>query len=87
MKTNFFKNSIPFAAAAVLGISGAFLTTSMQSAPSKTADRMGYISVNAPCDTPVKICSDEVAPLCTANGQQLHGQEFNCNEVLYEKQN
>lgn len=84
MKTIFFKNSIPFAAAAVLGISGALLTTSMQSAPSKAAPRIGYISVNSLCDTPVKECSDEFDVLCTANGQQLKGNNFNCTEELYE---
>ncbi|WP_343591316.1 hypothetical protein [Flavobacterium sp.] len=86
MKTN-LKNSIPFAAAAVLGISGAFLTTSMQSAPSKTAPRTGYISVNAPCDTAVKQCSDNDEAICTANGQQLHGDNFNCSETLYQPLN
>lgn|GEM_PF-6460300 len=85
MKTN-LKNSIPFVAAAVLGVSGAFLTTSMQSAPSKAAPRMGYISVNAPCDTPVKECSDDSDfPICTANGQQLHGENLGCTEILYEQ--
>ena len=84
MKTIFLKNSIPFAAAAVLGVSGAFLTTSMQHAPAKPAPRIGYISVNTPCDTPVKTCSDQLNVMCTANGQQLKGDNFNCNETLYE---
>ena len=83
MKTNFFKNTLPFAAAAVLGISGAFFSTSMQRAD-KAVPRTGYISVSAPCDTPVKQCNTDPNPLCTANGQQLVGSNFNCNEVLFE---
>lgn len=85
MKTNFFKSTLSFAAAAILGISGAFFTTSMQSA--KTAIPIdGYISVNDACDTYVKECSNENTPLCTANGQQLFDQ-FTCSQALHEPLN
>ena len=85
MKTIFFKNTLPSAAVAILGISGAFFTTSMQSSDA-AAPRNGYISVSAPCDTPVKECNTEPYILCTANGQQLMDNRFNCSQVLYEPQ-
>lgn len=85
MKTNFFKSTLPFAAVAVLGISGAFFTTSMQTAK-EVIPISGYISVAAPCDTYVKECSDGPTPLCTANGQQLYDQ-FTCSQALHEPEN
>lgn len=85
MKTNFFKSIFPFAAVAVLGISGAFFTTSMQSAKD-VIEIDGYISEDAPCDTFVKKCSNENTPLCTVNGQQLFNR-FDCIEALHEPLN
>lgn len=83
MKTNFFKNTLPFAAVAILGISGAFFTTSMQNASSKAAPENGYITVESPCDTP-KQCNTSDNYICTANGQQAFGLENNCSKVLYQ---
>lgn len=83
MKTTFLKSTIPFAAVAIMGITGAFVTTSMQSASSNKVHKFGYIdgpqgrcSVAVSCDT---------APnqLCEANGIQAFGKGSNCTEVLY----
>lgn len=84
MKTIFFKTAVPFALVAMLGISGAFLTTSMQSANSSTAPRPGYIDSNeAPCDIQVSCVDNNTGSLCQASGQQAFGKENNCTEVLY----
>ncbi|NWL02539.1 hypothetical protein DM790_17080 [Flavobacterium collinsii] len=81
MKTNFFKTT-PFALVAVLGLSGAFLTTSMQSAPKDDAYRMGWIDGDIePCSVPVD-CSTDDGPLCQADGQQAFGKDNNCTETL-----
>ncbi|MBK0368253.1 hypothetical protein [Flavobacterium agrisoli] len=83
MKTTFLKPTLSFAAAAVMGISGAFLTTSMQNA-SKAAPRDGYInSLTGVCDVPVECSNDATQPICQANGQQAFGKGNNCAEVLH----
>ncbi|TRX32988.1 hypothetical protein FNW52_16155 [Flavobacterium sp. ZT3R18] len=87
MKTQFLNKMIPFAVV-VMGISGAFLTTSMQSDSNSATPRTGYI--NGPlgaCSVPVN-CSDIVGPVCRANGatgQQAFGKDSqnNCVELLY----
>ncbi|WP_294958303.1 hypothetical protein [uncultured Flavobacterium sp.] len=83
MKKTFLKSTMPFAVAAVLGISGAFFTTSMQSA-SKLAPRDGYInSLSGVCDVQVQCSDNSNNPICKANGQDAFGKENNCAETLY----
>jgi len=83
MKTTFLKSTMPFALVAVMGISGAFLTTSMQSA-SKAAPKTGYInSAQLPCNVPVSCDTTPRAQICQSNGQQAFGKDNNCQEVLY----
>lgn len=82
MKATFFKSTMPFAAAVVIGLSGAFLTTSMQSV-SKAAPRDGYIEgLSGKCSVKVE-CTDNDTPICQANGQQAFGDNANCDEVLH----
>lgn len=83
MKTNFFKTT-PLALAAVLGLSGAFLTTSMQSAPKDDAYKQGWIDSDLqPCDVPVDCQTDANGFICEADGQTAHGKDNNCLETLY----
>lgn len=88
MKTTFFKSIIPFAVVAIMGISGAFLTTSMQSDSNELLPVTGYVNgPEGPCNTPVD-CSDTGNQVCRANGitgPQAFGKdsEGNCTEILY----
>jgi hypothetical protein len=86
MKTNFLKTRAPFALAVILGISGAFLTTSMQSTSGAAAPKTGYIDGDTPCSVPVSCNSTPNANLCQADGQQAFGKANNCTEVLYRQQ-
>ena len=82
MKTQFLKTTVPFAAVAIMGISGAFFTTSMQSSTS-AAPKNGYIDSNlAPCSVAVS-CNTNSGQICQSNGQQAFGKDNNCTEVLY----
>jgi len=87
MKTLFLKNMMPLAVIA-MGISGAFLTTSMQSDSKNVAAVTGYIAgPNGPCSVPID-CSDVPNQVCRANGTtgaQAFGKdaENNCTELLY----
>ncbi|MCC9020412.1 hypothetical protein [Flavobacterium lipolyticum] len=82
MKTTFLKSTMPFALVAVMGISGAFLTTSMQSASKPPAP--GYInSTTKPCDVPVNCDSTPKPQICEASGQQAFGKANNCQQVRY----
>jgi hypothetical protein len=81
MKTIFLKKRMTAASVVLMAISGAFLTTSMQST-SKVAHRDGYInSLTGICDIKVN-CSDVPDAVCQANGQQAYGE--NCTEVLFQ---
>ncbi len=83
MKTTFLKSMMPFAVVAILGISGAFLTTSMQNASKEAATKQGYIDgPQGPCSVPVS-CNTTPNPICQANGVQAFGKDNNCSEVLY----
>lgn len=83
MKTTFFKTIMPFAVVAILGISGAFLTTSMQSDASAAAPKTGYIDgPQGPCSVPVS-CNTTPNPICQVNGVQAFGKLNNCTEILY----
>ena len=86
MKTLFLKNMMPFAVIA-LGISGAFVTTSMQSAKS-LAPKIGFtLNAQGACNVQVN-CSDIPAQVCRlsgATGPQAFGKDAqgNCTQVLY----
>ena len=83
MKTKFFKIT-PLALAAVLGLSGAFMTTSMQSASKVDSYKQGWIdSDTKPCDVPVDCNTDPSGSLCQADNQQAFGKDNNCTETLY----
>lgn len=83
MKTTFLKSTMPFAVVAIMGISGAFLTTSMQSASNVAAPKTGYIvGPQGPCSVPVS-CNTTPGQICQANGVQAFGKANNCSEVLY----
>lgn len=87
MKTHFLNKMIPFAVV-VMGITGAFLTTSMQSDSNRAALIPGYI--NGPkgaCSVEVN-CSDVPNAVCRANGAtgaQAFGKDSqnNCVQLLY----
>ncbi|KVV16224.1 DUF6520 family protein [Flavobacterium sp. TAB 87] len=84
MKTLILKNLVPFAVI-VMGISGAFVTTSMQSNSEINAPRTGYIlDENDDCDVQIN-CSDTPGAICTSAGEQAFGKnaQGNCNVVLY----
>lgn len=88
MKTTFLKSIVPFAIVAIMGISGAFLTTSMQSDSNELLPITGYVNGSeGPCSVPVD-CSDIGNQVCRANdttGPQAFGKdsEENCTEILY----
>jgi hypothetical protein len=87
MKTNFFKNMIP-AAVVALGISGAFVTTSMQSASNAAAPRIGYtLNESDDCDVPVD-CNTTNGQICRdSSGNQAFGKnaQGNCDVQLYKQ--
>jgi hypothetical protein len=87
MKTNFLKNMIP-AAVVALGISGAFFTTSMQSAQNAAAPRLGYtLNENDDCNVPVD-CNTIQTQICqSSSGEQAFGKnaQGNCDVVLYKQ--
>lgn len=89
MKSQILKKMMPLTVV-VLGISGAFATTAMQSATnSSTAQRTGYLLNNqGACDVEVN-CSDTPSDfVCRAaitSGPQAFGKDSsdNCTEILY----
>lgn len=86
MKTQIFKNAMPFAVVA-LGISGAFVTTSMQSAEKEMVFVDAYNPSN--CQNIVKQCDNEERPyICRINSTPLYGKDNNgnCVETLYQDQ-
>lgn len=91
MKTMFFKNMIPVAVVA-MGISGAFFTTSMQSASKVVAPKIGYIlNAQGACNIQVDCNTTPRNQICRLNGDsgpQAFGKNLqgNCNEVLYRPQ-
>jgi hypothetical protein len=86
MKTTFLKSAIPFAAVAMMGISGAFLITSMQSASKTAVPRQGFIDgPKGPCS--VSVSCGTSGTICQANGVQAFGKNNNCTEILYMPQN
>jgi hypothetical protein len=86
MKNTFLKSTIPFAAVAIMGISGAFLTTSMQSASNRVGPKQGFIAApQGPCS--VSVSCGTLGTICQANGVQAFGKNNNCTEILYMPQN
>lgn len=90
MKTLFLKNVMPIAVVA-LGISGAFLTTSMQNASKAAAPKLGYaLNANGTCSNIAQNCDTTPKPfMCYigggTSGVQAYGKnpQGNCVEVLY----
>ncbi|MDR7371068.1 hypothetical protein [Flavobacterium aquidurense] len=90
MKTLILKNIAPFAVI-VMGVSGAFLTTSMQSAPKSTLPN-GYIFSGNKCNVEVNCSNISTNPVCRQGGDtgpQAFGKdgEDNCNVELYKPSN
>lgn len=89
MKTNFLKKLVMPLAVIVLGIAGAFVTTSMSSTKSlSTVQGYRFVSQADPCHAEL-MCSNIVTPtICTSGGQQLWGKvnpSVNvCNVPLYK---
>ena len=86
MKSLFLKNIAPFAVIA-MGISGAFLTTSMQSV-SKSAAPNGYtLNAQGACNIEVNCSNITPRPVCRQfgdSGPQAFGKDAqgNCNVQL-----
>lgn len=81
MKTEFFKNAIPFAVIA-LGISGAFVTTSMQKAPKDLILEDGYaLNFEGGCSDDKTSCdtqeTDFVCRIGGLTGAQAFGKDEN----------
>ncbi|WP_163399426.1 DUF6520 family protein [Flavobacterium fluviatile] len=87
MKT-MLKKIMPVAVFA-LGITGAFVTTSMQSASTDAAPQLGYIlDANNECSDVEVTCSDIPKQVCRQNvtsGPQAFAkdEDGNCNQVTY----
>lgn len=87
MKTLILKNVAPFAVI-LFAVSGAFITTSMQSAP-KSVLPNGYIpNAQGPCNVEVNCSNISNRPLCrqgVTTGPQAFGKDSqgNCNVELY----
>jgi len=88
MKTLFLKNMMPIAVIA-LGISGAFVTTSMQSATKTLGLVTGYtLNAQGDCDIPVSCEENHREFVCKVDidsGAQAYGKDAlgNCTQVLY----
>ncbi|MBO9585273.1 MAG: hypothetical protein J7574_14010 [Flavobacterium sp.] len=91
MKTT-FKNLLPIAVVA-LAVSGAFVTTSMQSTSKLTAPKVGYprdFMGNCILDQPQSCNTNPVPNLCYVgggtSGTQAYGADQDCQEILYRNQ-
>lgn len=88
MKTLILKNMMPFAVA-VLGISGAFVTTSMQSASKSAFPKIGYtLNAQSHCNVEVNCNTTPSQFVCRAggtSGAQAYGKnpQGDCVEILY----
>jgi hypothetical protein len=91
MKKLFLNNAMPFAVFA-FGISGAFMTTSMQSTSKVNAPRIGYaLNSNGSCNENIsQSCDNTPKPfLCRIGGGTSGVQAFgkdaqgNCVETLW----
>ena len=91
MKTIFLKKVFPFAVVLVTGVSGAFLTTSMQSSKhSLKPPVIGYADgPSGPCTIPVQCQDVKTSEFCRVNypnGAQAKNPE-DCAEVLWRPEN
>lgn len=89
MKTVFFKKLMPIAVFAV-GITGAFVTTSMQSAAKAATPEIGYLrDADKHCIFDMEVtCSDVNGPVCLQNitsGPQAYAEDAqgNCTKLTY----
>ena len=85
MKTQIFKNVMPFAVAAA-GIFGAFATTSMQKAEKEAVFVNAYRQSD--CQNIVKQCDNQELPfLCRIGSTQLYGKDNsgNCVQTLWQE--
>lgn len=87
MKTLFLKNIAPFAVIA-MGVSGAFLTTSMQTAPESAIPNGYTLNAQGACNVEVNCSNISTRPLCRQGGDsgpQAFGKDAqgNCNVQLY----
>lgn len=78
---------VPFMVVLIAGVSGAFLTTSMQKASLVKAPKLGYINgPNGPCSVPVQ-CNTTPGEVCRVsynpNGAQAKDKDSNCAEILF----
>lgn len=88
MKTSFFKRLMMPLAVMVLGIAGAFTTTSMSSAPATQVTGYRFVSQMQPCVADIK-CQLEFTPtVCTSGSNTLwHKPNPNinvCDVPLYK---
>jgi hypothetical protein len=84
MKTQFFKNVMPFAVIA-LGISGAFVTTSMQKASKTVLPQIGYsLNAQGECSNTSTSCDNEEKDfICrVTTGAQAFGKDASGNCVV-----
>ena len=90
MKT-LFKNVLPIAVMA-LAVSGAFVTTSMQSTSKISAPKLGYPKDNlGNCilDEPQNCNTTDIGVYCYVgggtSGTQAYGDAQNCQEILFRQ--
>lgn len=89
MKTLFLKNIAPFAVIA-MGISGAFLTTSMQTAPKKALPTGYTLNAQNKCNIAVDCIDVSPNPVCRqgGTGPQAFGLSGgSCAVTLYQEEN
>jgi len=91
MKT-LFKNVLPIAVVA-LAVSGAFVTTSMQSASKLAVPKIGYprdSQGNCILNMPQNCNTVQISTLCYVgggtSGTRAYGEAQNCQEVLFRNQ-
>lgn len=91
MKT-LFKNVLPIAVVA-LAVSGAFVTTSMQSASKHAAPKVGYprnAMGNCILNQPQNCNSTPIPTFCYVgggtSGTRAYGADQDCQEILYRQQ-
>jgi hypothetical protein len=89
MKRNFLKRIMMPAAVVVLGVGGAFVTTSMSSTKG-IANVQGYkfVSQAEPCRAEIMCSNVFNATICTSGSSQLYGKATpnaaNCDLPLYK---
>jgi hypothetical protein len=88
MKKLILKHMTPFAVA-ILGISGAFFTTSMKGLPDSALPRVGYtLNAAGNCDVAVECDTNPINPICRLNGDSgpqafAKNAAGKCNQIVY----